>query len=183
MPSCWSRLRGRPSPGGRAKGNPKMPKRPLAWFLLCFGVVALSGVVVVEAGRASGDYDHMWFAGSGTSLTLTSVFLLETVVLGIISAHGGIRPEWLAGYAGVVLGSVPIIALHRYDIATACGSGWSSCPPSPAVIDLLSQGVLGALIYAAPVAGVIFLVFGRLASVGRSTRNDLPTPPPVPPAV
>lgn len=46
-------------------------------------------------------------------------------------------------------------------------------------MDLLSNGAIGALIYAAPVAGAIFLVIRGLA--GPRNRNDLPTPPPVPP--
>ncbi len=76
-----------------------MSRRPLAMFLLCFGVVALSGALIVEVGHAWGDFDHFYFAGVQTLYVGTAVFLIEAVVLGVVAAWRRSLAETLAGYA------------------------------------------------------------------------------------
>jgi hypothetical protein len=102
------------------------------------------------------------------------IFVIEAVILGIVSAQRRLG-EWLAGYAGVVLGSAPFFVLCHHYYATACG--WGSCPPSPAVLDLLFFGAGEALILVAPVAGVVFLVIGDIRLVARRGRRNLPPRP------
>ena len=147
-----------------------MSNRPLAMFLLCFGVVALSGVLIVEVGHAQGDFDHLFFAGAQTFYVGATVFLIEAVVLGVAAARRGSRAETRAGYAGVVLGTVPVSALAHYDLATVCG--WGQCPPAPDTGGLLANALAGLAIVA-PVVGVIFLVIGLVRLRGRGGH---PTP-------
>lgn len=135
-----------------------MPKRPLAMFLLCFGVVALSGVLIVEVGHAQGDFDVDW-AGFRTLYVGATVWLIEAVVLGIACTRYRSLADTLAGYAGVVLGTVPINALAHYDLATVCR--WGQCPPNPDTGGLLANAFAGLAIVA-PAAGVIFLVIGLI---------------------
>ena len=136
-----------------------MPKRPLAIFLLCFGVVALSGALIVEVGHAWGDFDHFYFAGVQTLYVGATAFLIEAVVLGIACTRYRSLADTLAGYAGVVLGTVPINALAHYDLATVCR--WGQCPPNPDTGGLLANAFAGLAIVA-PAAGVIFLVIGLI---------------------
>ena len=147
-----------------------MPSRPIAMFLLCFGVVGLSGVLIVEAGHAWGDFDHFYFAGVQTLYLGATAFLIEAIVLGIVAAGRRSLAETLAGYAGVVLGTVPVNALAHYDLATVCR--WGQCPPAPNTAGLLANALAG-LIIVAPVAGVIFLVIGL---VRLRRRGGRPTP-------
>ena len=134
-----------------------MPKRPLAMFLLCFGVVALSGALIVEVGHAWGDFDHFYFAGVQTLYVGATAFLIEAVALGVVAAWRRSLAETLAGDAGVVLGTVPVNALAHYDLATVCM--WGQCPPAPDTWGLLANAFAGLAIVA-PVPGVIFLVIG-----------------------
>ena len=141
-----------------------MPNRSLAMFLLCFGVVALSGVLIVEVGHAWGDFDHFYFAGVQTLYVGATVWLIEAVVLGVVSAWHRSVAETLAGYAGVVFGTVPINALAHYNLATVCM--WGQCPPAPDAGGLLANAFAGLAIVA-PVAGAIFLVIGLVRMRGR----------------
>jgi len=141
-----------------------MPKRPLAMFLLCFGIVALSGALIVEVGHAQGDFDHFYFAGFQTLYVGTTAFLIEAVVLGVMAAWRRSLAETLAGYAGVVLGTVPVNVLAHYDLATVCR--WGQCPPAPDAGGLLANAFAGLAIVA-PVAGAIFLVIGLVRMRGR----------------
>jgi hypothetical protein len=146
-----------------------MPKRPLAMFLLCFGVVALSGVLIVEVGHAQGDFDVDW-AGFRTLYVGATVWLIEAVVLGIACTRYRSLADTLAGYAGVVLGTVPINALAHYDLATVCR--WGQCPPNPDTGGLLANAFAGLAIVA-PAAGVIFLV---IALIRLRRRGGHPIP-------
>jgi hypothetical protein len=146
-----------------------MPTRPLAILLLCFGVVALSGAVIVEVGHAWGDFDHFYFAGVQTLYVGATAFLIEAVVLGVVTAWRRSLAATLAGYAGVVLGTVPVNALAHYDLATVCM--WGKCPPNPDTWGLLANAFAGLAIVA-PAAGVIFLVIGL---VRLRSRDGHPT--------
>jgi hypothetical protein len=147
-----------------------MPTRPRTMFLLCFGVVAISGALIVEVGHALGDFDHFYFAGIQTLYVGAAAFLIEAVVLGVVAAWRQSLAETLAGYAGVVLGTVPVNALAHYDLATVCR--WGKCPPAPDTWGLLANALAG-LIIVAPVAGAIFLVIGL---VRLRRRGGRPTP-------
>ena len=67
-----------------------------------------------------GGLDHFYFAGFQTGYVGAAVFLIEAVVLGVVAAWRRSLAETLAGYAGVVLGTVPINILAHYYLATVC---------------------------------------------------------------
>ena len=111
-----------------------------------------------------GGLDHFYFAGFQTGYVGAAVFLIEAVVLGVVAAWRRSLAETLAGYAGVVLGTVPINILAHYYLATVYR--WGECPPAPDTAGLLVNGFAGLAIVA-PVAGVIFLVIGLVRLRGR----------------
>lgn len=83
-----------------------MPKRSLALFLLCFGVVALSGAfVLVTADSWLHEPGAQVFGNIRTLSLMWTMVLLEAPVLAAVSAHFlGVS----AGFAGTVAGAAAV---------------------------------------------------------------------------
>ncbi len=131
--------------------------------LLCFAVVAMSGImVVVMGGGASAD------SSDGDQVPTISraiiPVLLAAFIAGLVAARRGFR-AWLAGYAGAVLGGVPISVAHEVMATDASAT------------DLLVGGAWALLVFA-PLVGLAFMAAGGLTLGARrfTSSSDVPQP-------
>lgn len=83
-----------------------MPRRSLALFLLCFGVVALSGaVVLVTADSWLHEPGSQLFGNTRVLLLIWIMVLVEAPVLAAVSAHS---LNASAGLTGTVAGAAAV---------------------------------------------------------------------------
>ena len=128
--------------------------------------VGVSGIAVILWAQSAGDFDrsyHPLIVGVGALLVGFLVFASEALIVAIVAVRRRRLVEWLAGYAGVMVGIVPYWIMFE----RANGSG-----------AYLVNAPIGLVVLATPVAGLIFVVVGlvRLA-IRPSTAAGQAGPP------
>ena len=146
--------------------------RAFAIFVISALVVAVSGVAVILLAQSSSDFDpelHFEFPGMGAMVGGFIVFVSEAVIVAIVSARRHQLAEWLAGFAGVVLGIVPYWIMFGWLNATACGPTYI-CTPDSSAGEVLAAAVQAVVLMVVPVAGMVFLAVGLVAKAGSKRR-------------
>ena len=151
--------------------------RALAIFVTGALIVAVSGIAVILWAQSANDFDpelHYEFHGMGAMFVGLLVFATEAVIVAVVSVRRYRLTEWVAGYAGVVVGIVPYWIMFTRLNATACGPTYV-CPPDPGAGEILIAAAESLVLMAVPVAGVIFLAVGLAQLAGRPSSPRGPT--------
>jgi hypothetical protein len=162
--------------------------RVFAIFVVSALVVAVSGIAVILYAQSINDFDpelHIEFHGMGAMFGGFIVFVVEALIVAIVSVRRHRLTEWLAGFAGVVVGILPYWIMFGWLNTTGCGPTYV-CLPDPGAGEILAGAAQSAVLLAVPVAAAIFLVVGLVSRLSgepttwapASTGNQAPPGPP-----